>query len=303
MSRLFRGSSSLASFSDELAQLVEQSLPRTAGIWVKTTDLTGSGNGSGWVYDRRHIVTNHHVISNSSNVVRVLLPDQSEKIARIVGSDPATDLAVLQIEEAGVDPFTIRSSGPVRQGELCMALGTPKGISDSVSFGIVSGLGRQVLMDDYKFEESIQVDATINPGNSGGPLVDMRGELIGVNFCGRNDAALINFAIPAEVVVDVVPELIAHGTIKRATIGVAISAKVAEIEGLMTPIVEVTRTIGHSPLQEGDLLLKIDGSDIRRRYDLMRRLNRDSIGREVTLSVLRDAEMISVEVIPKERQA
>ncbi len=288
--------------SQAFTELVSTSLPKTASIWVKAEDMVANGSGSGWCLDRKHIVTNHHVVRESMDYVRVRLPGQTEKVGHVVGSDEITDLAVIEVEDVGVEPFVIRDT-PLRRGELSMTLGSPLGeFTDSVSLGIISGLNRQIDMGTHKFEEAIQTDATINPGNSGGPLIDMAGHLIGVNFCSRRDAAQLNFAIPSEVVKDIVPELISHGAIMRASLGIAISAVPVNTDGEPRLAVEVQRTIDDTPLKKGDVILAVNGAKVQRRYDLMRQLNRSAVGTMVSLSIARGTEILEISAPARERQ-
>jgi S1-C subfamily serine protease len=281
--------------SEGLADLVDVVLPRTCTVWTKTGDLVGGGSGSGWCYDSTHIVTNEHVVAGFDDTVKVRLPGQSEKMGRVVGVDTLTDLAVVEVDSVGVEPLQRRAVPVVRRGEYCMTLGSPLGeFNESVSLGIVSGVNRQIDMGTHKFEEAIQVDATINPGNSGGPLVDMQGRVIGVNFCSRNDAAQINFAIPTEVVNDVVPEILAFGAVERAGLGIAISAVPVTVKGVYRTAVEVQRAKEGSKLRKGDVILAINGVKVERRYDLMRTLNRRVIGASVTLHVFRGGEVVEV---------
>ena len=301
MSKLSENLKPLLSLSQALTDLVAMSLPRTASIWVKAQDMIANGSGSGWCLDRNHIVTNHHVVKESIDSVRVRLPGQSEKVGRVVGSDSITDLAVIEVDDIGVEAFVIRQS-PLQRGELSMTLGSPLGeFTDSVSLGIISGLNRQIDMGTHKFEEAIQTDATINPGNSGGPLIDMTGQLIGVNFCSRRDAAQLNFAIPTEVVNDIVPEIISHGSIVRASLGVAISAKPITADEGTSFAIEVQRAVEDSPLKKGDIILAVNGVTIQRRYDLMRQLNRSAVGTMVNLSIARGTETLDVSALASER--
>lgn len=292
----------LETLSLEIADLAAGALPRTCSVWTKSEDLAAGGSGSGWVYDNDHIVTNEHVVSGFADQVKIRFPNQTEKIGKVVGSDVLTDLAIVRVPRIEAAPMMRRVTPELRRGELCMTLGSPLGeFSESVSLGVISGLNRQIDMGTHKFEEAIQVDATINSGNSGGPLIDMSGNLIGVNFCSRRDAAQINFAIPTEVVEDVIPELLAHGSIKRAGLGVAISSVPVSVKGDLRTAVEVQRVRDGSKLRRGDVILAVDGNKVERRYDLMRRLNRESIGRVVTLHVYRDEQILEVEEVPTER--
>lgn len=294
--------SRIQSQSDELADLVEFVLPRTCSVWTKTDDLSGGGSGSGWCYDATHIVTNEHVVAGYNETVKVRLPGQIEKSGRVVGSDKLTDLAVVEVDIGGVTPLERRVVPQIRRGEYCMTLGSPLGdFNESVSLGVVSGINRQIDMGTHKFEEAIQVDATINPGNSGGPLVDMCGRVIGVNFCSRRDAAQINFAIPTEVVDDVVPELLAFGEVERAGLGIAISAVPVTVNGVYRMAVEVQRTKDGSSLRRGDVILAINGTKVERRYDLMRNLSRQVVGKSVSLHVYRNGEVLVVEDVAVQR--
>jgi S1-C subfamily serine protease len=302
MSSGFRAFGDFGSFNDALVELVNVSLPRTASIWVEAEG--GHGNGSGWSYDGTHVVTNHHVIDGMHPECRVRFSGQLEQHGTVVGSDAKTDLAVIKIDKMPVTPFVVRVDPPPRRGEFVMTLGCPLAIDETVSIGIVSGLGRQVpLTRDVKIEEAIQTDATINPGNSGGPLVDMSGKLIGVNFASRANASQMNFAIPAEIVQDVVPELIRHGNVRRANLGVGISAVPSMVNGELRSAVEVQAVQEGSPLRRGDLILAINGNKVQRRYDLMRHLNRSAIGKTATLHVFRNKDVIEIEVQPRESQA
>ena len=302
MNKLSEILSPILALSQALTELVAISLPRTASIWVKSQDMGSNGSGSGWCLDRTHIVTNHHVVSESIDYVRVRLPGQPEKVGRVVGSDAITDLAVIEVDDVGVDPFVIRGKA-LQRGELSMTLGSPLGdFTESVSLGIISGLNRQIDMGTHKFEEAIQTDATINPGNSGGPLIDMAGQLIGVNFCSRRDASQLNFAIPSEVVNDIVPELIGHGKIMRASLGIAISAVSVAAEGGARLAIEVQRTIDDTPLKKGDIILAVNGVKIERRYDLMRQLSRSAVGTMMNLSISREDKRLDVSALVSERQ-
>ena len=144
----------------------------------------------------------------------------------MVGSDAQTDLAIIRSEDLEGRALEIRDE-PVHPGELCLTVGAPLGYSDSVSLGIVSGLGRQIAMGDIKFEEVIQTDASINPGNSGGPLVDIEGQLIGVNYSKRTDSENIGFAIPVEIMRDVTSE-ICELEVRRGRLGIGISSQASD---------------------------------------------------------------------------
>lgn len=294
------GSSPFRIFSEDLVRLVDAVLPRTASIWIRTPD--GVSTGSGWCFDESHVVTNHHVVDQRMVDCRIRFSGQLEKRGEFVGSDPKTDLAVIRVDDPGVTPLEVRIDPQPRRGEFVMALGYPLEFDESVSIGIVSGLGRQVqLSRDVKIEEAIQTDATINSGNSGGPLVDLDGRLIGVNFASRREAAQINLAIPAEIVRDVVPELVEFGNVRRASLGVSISAVPSTVKGQFTNSVEVQATREGSQLRRGDIILAINGKKVTRRYDVIRNLNRSTIGKTVALVVFRNGQVMDLEVVTSEQ--
>ncbi len=183
------------------------------------------GTGSGFVYDTAgHIVTNFHVVENSSDVT-VTLPDETALPARLVGVDPSNDLAVLSIDapDASFRPVSLGTSDGLQVGQFVVAVGNPFGLERTATMGIISSLGRVIQSPDGSFMgEIIQTDAAINPGNSGGPLLDRGGRLIGVNaaiFSPSHSSAGIGFAIPVDTVKRVVPELIAHGRYPHPWLG------------------------------------------------------------------------------------
>ena len=301
MNKMSEKDSILAQINFELTELVRDSLPRTCTVFPMFSNMKLGGHGSGWLYLNEYIVTNHHVAVHSPSEVMVRMGGGGEVRAKVVGTDENTDLAVLKVPNLSTKPFEIRAEPP-QVGEICLALGTPKEIAfqNSVSFGVVSGVGRQVVAE-VKFEEAIQTDAVINGGNSGGPLIDVRGRVIGVNSWGRKDAQGLNFAVSSEVVLDIVPEIIEHGGVKRATIGVAITARRVKSGSDFIGAVEITKSIDGSEMRPGDFIRSINGNEIHRRYDLMRLLNRSVVGRKVEIEVEREGRRIKIEVLAEEK--
>ena len=180
------------------------------------------GTGSGFIWDDRgHIVTNYHVVENA-NSIEVKLSDDEIVTAQVVGIDPPNDLAVIQIDPlpTALLPLDIGESENLRVGQRAIAIGNPFGLDRTLTTGVVSALGRplQTDQDNYIFNV-IQTDAAINPGNSGGPLLDSRGQVIGVNTAVRQDAQGIGFAIPIDTVKQVVPVLIENGTYPHPWLG------------------------------------------------------------------------------------
>ena len=196
------------------------------------TDVFESRLGSGFVYDDNgHIITNHHVVSGGGgNRLDVTFPDGTVYRASLIGSDPSADIAVLYVEEVSKEkllPLSLADSSKVRVGERVAAIGNPFGLSGSLSTGIVSGVGRQIPAQEeegFTIPDIIQTDAPINPGNSGGPLLNMRGEVIGINsaiYSTTGQFAGVGFAIPSNTIAQIVPSLITTGSYQHPWLGVA----------------------------------------------------------------------------------
>lgn len=292
----------LTQLNSELQVLMKACLPKTCTVFPMHR-AQRLGNGSGWFYAPDMIVTNSHNLPfGSESEIMVRAAGLGEFRVNVRGCDPDTDLAVLQAPGLDVTPFTVRETPP-QIGEMCLSIGTPLGErnQDSISLGVVSGLGRQVFLGNFKHEESIQTDALINRGNSGGPLVDVAGQVIGVNFAGAVDPELgssgIGYAIPSDVVRDIVPELIEHGSVARASIGVSITARSQKKESgfeSRLQIVKVSST--DSPLRQGDLIISVNGQSVHRRYELMRLLNRKAIDATLSIEIMRSGSIQQVEV-------
>jgi len=292
----------LDALSDQLADLVEQVLPSVATLRGLDTALN-EWSGSGFIVDDQgHLITNHHVVDGMGETMTVSLHGGTTVKANVIGSDPVTDLAVLSLDTSLLPALGIRTSPP-RLGELCIAIGSPLGqFAESISLGVVSGLDRSIptQQGSWPMEHMIQTDAAVNHGNSGGPLLDVRGFVIGVNDCGREDGQNISFAIPAETVSAVAAELIEHGSVMRSGLGVVISNRSMPIDGPEGHRLTVSEVKVATPLKAGDLLLDIAGRDVRDRGDLFRALNRDLVGKPTSITVVRDGTPVTVEVVPFE---
>lgn len=289
--------SALAQFNQEFVALIDRARHSTAMVTGMTIDLAAGGSGSAWVYDDQgHLVTNYHVVADLKRNLRVHFAGKPPMPAQIVGVDPGCDLAVLRtIEPVVLTALPVRTALPAL-GELCVAMGAPLRFSESVSFGIVSGLHRQIPVAETTIEEIIQTDAAINPGNSGGPLIDIAGHVIGVNIAKRGDADNIGFAICGEVVADVVPELITYGDVKRGTFGLTVGEEL-DPHGGEDPLIVVQRVrVEPSLFAVGDVIAHINHSPVRRRYDVRKALHRQAIGQQLCVGVLRAGVAIELHV-------
>ncbi len=286
----------LRAMSDELSGLVARILPTVVAL----TDPKTHASGSGFLIDGAgHVVTNFHVVADCEPVLRAALPGGPVQDAKVLGVDQFTDLAVLQLENPP-DKFVEFRTAPAKLGELCFALGSPLGdLTESVTSGIVSGLARTIRhqLTTRPIERCIQIDCAINPGNSGGPVFDVEGYVIGVATAGRNDADNVGFAVAATTALAIVPELIEHGKIERGSLGIGVTPKQIELDGLQTSrqaITNVSARAAEAGVRAGDVILTIEGTIADERADLYDHLGRESIGKPINLELLREDEVVKV---------
>ena len=268
------------------------------------------GQGSGVIIDfsgDQYIITNNHVIRHADNI-RVETTDSRFFEAEIIGRDSLSDIAVLKVAAEDLPTVAMGDSDQLREGEWVLAIGSPLIFSHSVSTGIVSALGRERFGPEYG--SFIQTDAAINPGNSGGALVNLGGELVGINTAivsrsRRGGNIGLGFAIPINLVKDVVAQLIEHGEVRRGLLGVRIAnldPLVAETMGLDrnhgVVINEVTSegAADKAGVKVGDVVLAIDGQPMRNLTELRDRIGRTAPGTEVELLVLRDGKEKRIKV-------
>jgi serine protease Do/serine protease DegQ len=273
---------------------------------------TGRGNGSGVIIDaeRGIVVTNHHVIERARSI-KVALRDRREFDAKLVGSDPATDIAVLRIAPESLTAITIANSDRARIGDSVVAIGNPFGLGQTVTAGIVSALGRSTRTEGY--EEYIQTDAAINPGNSGGALTNLQGELIGVNTAiinpGGGGNVGIGFAVPSNMMAAVVEQILRFGEVRRGRVGLAsedVTPALARKQGLnVMEGAVLTRVDKGSPAQQsglrvGDVVTAVNGKPVANQSALRNRLAMVAVGDSAEVQYLRGSERATarVEVAP-----
>jgi S1-C subfamily serine protease len=318
-------SNSEMSLPDLFAQVEESVVQITDS---SETNALDSRLGSGFVYDNNgHIITNYHVV-NGGGRLDVTFLDGTVYRASLIGSDPFTDLAVLYVEGAPAEklvPLPLADSAAIRVGEQVAAIGNPFGLSGSMSAGIVSGLGRLIPSQEagsFSIPDVIQTDAPINPGNSGGPLLNMRGQVIGINsaiFSTTGQFAGVGFAIPSNTMTKVVPDLITTGSFSHPWLGVSgtdMTPGIAEALGLDEPrgflVVDVVSgspaekagiragdeqtTVDGRPIElGGDVIVSIDGKQVRKIDDILVYLQREKhVGDELVMTVLRDGSLHEV---------
>jgi len=297
----------------------------SGGFWnQQTTEDTATGSGSGVIYkvdgDKAFIVTNNHVIEGAKQL-EVTMQDGSKEQAQLVGSDVWTDLAVISISSKDVKTVaTFGNSDVLKQGETVIAIGNPLGLEfyGSVTTGVVSGKDRSVPVDlngdkvaDWQ-QEVLQTDAAINPGNSGGALVNLAGELVGINSMKIAESSVegLGFSIPINSAIPIIEELEKNGEMKRPTMGISLvdltdvpafyQQQTLKLPQDVTTGVVITDVVGNSPaskagVQQYDVIVEMDGEKIETSIDLRKHLYNDKkIGDKLTMKVYRQGKLVEV---------
>ena len=326
--------SSLYSKKLSLIEIFEKSEPGVVRVNVQrneTAEVVG-GVGSGFVFDKKgHIITNAHVVNDAIKVVVTFLDGRSYN-AEIIGADEYTDIAVIKVNAdlALLHPLFIGDSSNLKVGEQIAAIGNPFGLSGSMTSGIVSQLGRLLPSGSgYSIPDVIQTDAAINPGNSGGPLLNMRGEIVGINTAiqsATGEFTGVGFSVPSQTIAKIVPTLIEKGEYKHPWIGISgrdIDPDLAKVLNLNEAVgFLVITVVENSPAFDagligsdkttevdgvkypigGDVILSVDGIDVRKIDDILIHLQRTkSVGDEMILEVLRDGRTTNITITLQER--
>ena len=301
----------LDSYSRTISSVAAQVAPAVVNIRV-ATGRRGEGNGSGFfIAPDGFILTNSHVV-HGARKIEVTLADARTFTANLVGEDPDTDLAVLRIGASQLPSLEFADSKKLRAGQIAVAIGSPYGFQQSVTAGVVSALGRSMraqsgrLMDDI-----LQTDAALNPGNSGGPLVNSRGQVIGVNTAVILPAQGLCFAIAANTAQLVAGWLIKDGKIRRSYLGLAgqtvpLHPKITRFHrldqesGVLIAGIEEGGPVELSGLREGDIIISFKANTVSSIDDLHRFLVGSEIGQRSVLTVVRDTEILNFLVTPRE---
>ena len=317
-----------------LIEIFEKSEPGVVRVNIQrnqTENETG-GVGSGFVFDKQgHIITNAHVVKDATKTIVTFLDGRSYN-AEIIGVDEYTDIGVIKVNAdlKLLNPLSLGDSSNLQVGEPITAIGNPFGLSGSMTSGIISQMGRLLPSDSgFQIPDVIQTDAAINPGNSGGPLLNMRGEIVGINTAIQSTTGEftgVGFAIPSQTVAKIVPTLISDGEYKHPWIGISGTdidlemANVMELENtlgfLIITVIEDSPAsdaglIGSNKMIEvegreysigGDIIISVDGIDVRKIDDILIHLQRGkAVGDEMVLEVLRDGRTTNVTIVLQER--
>jgi S1-C subfamily serine protease len=284
---------------------IRRRLPQAGG-----REIAGSGSGFVFTLDGL-IVTNSHVVSGAT-AIRVTLPDGRAFDAGLIGDDPDTDLALIRVDGGKLASVTLGESKKIRVGQLVIAIGNPFGFQCTVTAGVVSALGRSLrsttgrLMDDV-----IQTDAALNPGNSGGPLLNSRGQVIGVNTAIIGSAQGICFATAVDTAKVTIAQLLKHGKVRRASLGIAgqnvtLSRRVVRYHdlqrdgGVAAATVERDGPAHAAGVEPGDIIVGFAGRPVSGFDDLHRLLTEEQIARRASLTVLRRGRKFALDIEPRE---
>jgi serine protease Do len=302
----------LARFNELLNGLAERMKPALVQIRVRRAiepQAEGSeseerrSSGSGFIIRQDgYLVTNAHVVTDAERI-QVKLADGHRFEGRLIGQDDRVDLALVKIEAKGLPVATIGDSNRLRVGEFVLALGHPFGLEQTVSFGIVSRKGAPLMVAAPGFD-FIQTDAAVNPGNSGGPLVNMAGEVVGVNSMAARNGS-IGFAIPANLVKMLLPQLAEKGKVEWGWLGVSIGEigdddfakyKLKEPRGVLIRQVVAGQPADQGGVRANDVVLAVDGTSVEEPRDLQRIIASTPVGRTVKLSVIREGKETELSV-------
>ena len=271
-----------------------------------------NGAGSGFVISTDgYIVTNNHVIENAVSV-KAAFADGSELNAELVGTDASTDIAILKVYDSDLKTLQFANSDMLEPGQIAIAIGNPMGLQHTVTTGVVSALGRTLRANNGRLiDDVIQTDAALNPGNSGGPLVNSEGKVIGVNTAVVSAAQGLCFAVSSNLASYVAGQLIMHGRVKRAQLGLAaqpvnLTPRMIGANQLKTKtgvyVFEIVpdADIYNNQLRIGDIIVEFEGKPVSTVDSLHKYLNEEVVGKQISLNVLRGGRKQLVTVIPGE---
>jgi S1-C subfamily serine protease len=309
----------LDAYSRTVASAVDRVAPAVIKIDVQYPSTAGAragqprgGSGSGFVFTPDGFaLTNSHVIHGATRI-EASLADGRRVPAALVGDDPHTDLAVIRLDAPNLTPAQLGDSQVIRPGQIAVAIGNPYGFQATVTAGVVSALGRSLNANSGRLiEDVIQTDAALNPGNSGGPLVNSRGEVIGVNTAIIQAAQGICFAIAINTAKVIAARLIRDGRVRRSFIGIAgqtvpLLTRVVRYFGLTSDRavlivgVEAGSPAARAGLREGDLLVRFADVPIKGIDDVLRLLTEERVGRPVEAQVVRGTQLLTLALTPAE---
>ncbi len=304
----------LDAYSRAVIDVVDAVGPAVVRLEVRMREQARAGTGSGVVVAPDGLILTNSHVAGGAQQVRVTTMDGRSLSGRVVGDDPDTDLALVRIDEAVTLPAArIGDSKRLRRGQLVIAIGNPLGFESTVTSGVVSALGRSLRASTGRLiEDLIQTDAALNPGNSGGPLVASHGEVVGINTAVIQGAQGICFAVASNTASFVLGELIRHGRVRRAYIGISaqqtpiprrlqLSSGIIQDSGASIAASALGSPANRAGLLTGDIIVALDGEKVTGADDLIRLLTGERIGRSLEIQVLRLGKPRSFSLVPEER--
>lgn len=300
----------LEEFDNAISRVVEEISPMVVNIRVSVTrenalgeEMQSEGLGSGVIYTKEgYIITNNHVAGMAEKII-VTLFDGTEYEAELIGGDPNTDIAVVKID-AGQE---LKAAGfisidDIKVGELAIAIGSPFGLQQTVTTGVISAKGRDITMyaDMIPMVNLIQTDAAINQGNSGGPLISSSGQVMGINtliFSPSGGSAGIGFSIPSDTAVNIADQIINYGKARIPYIGVEMGLNETDIVGVYIVNAQDGYPASKAGIRTGDVIVKFDGTQIKTPYELFAEMLKADVGDRVELRVFRDGKYIIFDLI------
>ena len=308
----------LDAYSSAVTRAVETVTPSVVKIEASRIVHTSrgpartGGGGSGFIISPDGLVLTNSHVGHGADKIQVILADGREPDTALIGDDPESDLAVLRVYGPNLAPAKFANSGAIRIGQVAIAIGNPYGFEASVTAGVVSALGRTLRSRSGRFmDDIVQTDAALNPGNSGGPLVNSRGEVIGVNTAMIMPAQGISFAIASNTAQLIAGWLVKDGRVRRSYVGIAGATvpihprvrrhyRLTQQRGVLVHNVEPGSPARLIDLREGDIIIAFKGQVVAGIDDLVRKLVGTEIGVASTMRILRGSESIELEITPQE---
>ena len=298
------GNMSLQAFNDSITKLVEDVTPSVVNLKVIVRDQNGllsEGVGSGVIYSEDGlIITNNHVAGAAEEII-VRTFDGKEYNAELVGTNEDTDIAVIKINANNLKKASFTSIKNVKVGEIVIAVGSPFAIEQTVTMGVVSAKGRdiEISSDTLPMVDLIQTDTAINPGNSGGPLINIGGQVIGINtiiYSPSGANAGIGFAIPSDTAVNIANQIIKYGKARIPYIGIEMGQNTTDIPGVLISVVLAGYPADNAGLNSNDILTKFDGEQVRTNFELYAQILRHNVGDTVPIEIYRGGSYITLSI-------
>jgi len=303
----------LNELNQEVTGIVEKVTPSVVniGVSVKQTDIFGNegvaeGVGSGIIYTSDgYIITNNHVAGDAFEL-NVTLADGTSYTATLVGTSPETDIAVIKIGAKNLETASFASIEDQSVGDFVMAVGSPFGIQQTVTTGIISGKNRNIpaASDQSPIVDLIQTDAAINPGNSGGPLVNIHGDVIGINtliYSPSGASAGIGFAIPSDTAINIAKQIIAYGEPRIPFIGIIMGENTTKIAGVYIDSILADSPASRTGLKASDIIVEFSGKALKTPFDILTQILRQNCGDNVLIKVYRDGSYLSFKLKLEQR--